>query len=148
MWNVCHLDQNKRAKQQLKQKELPKGSAFATRKVIEINLSNQIRINETETILQKEVKKFFDSDDMSCISPDFKKLVCDPSEPGNKVPPRYCLSTLKMLHAKFEAESESLCSYQTFCNCPPYYVVKPKPTDWGTCLCRTCLNAELKLQKL
>ena len=85
---------------------------------------------------------------MSHISPDFKKLVCDPGEPGNKVPLRYHLSTLKMLHAKLEAEGESLCSYQTFCNYAPCYVVKPKPTDWGTCSCRTCLNPELNLQKL
>ena len=86
-------------------------SAFAMQKSIGINLSNEIRINETETNLQKEVKKFFDRDDVSCISPDLKKLVCDPSEPGNKVPLRYRLSTLKMLHAKFESESESLCSF-------------------------------------
>ena len=86
-------------------------SAFAMQKSIGINLSNEIRINETETNLQKGVKKFFDRDDVSCISPDLKKLVCDPSEPGNKVPLRYRLSTLKMLHAKFESESESLCSF-------------------------------------
>ena len=127
---------------------MPKGSAFAMRKAIGINLSNEIRINATVKNLQKAVKKFFDRDDVSRISPDVKKLVCDPSEPGNKVPLRYRLSTLKMLHAKFEAESESSCSYQTFCNYAPYYVVKPKPTDWGSCLCRTCLNPELKLQKL
>ena len=108
------MDQKEGKKQQLKQRKYPKWSAFAMRKAIGINLSNEIRINEAETILQKEVKKFFDRDDVSRISPDFKKLVGDPSEPGNKEPLRYPLSTLKMLLAKFEAESESLCSFLLF----------------------------------
>ena len=30
----------------------------------------------------------------------------------------------------------------------PYYVKKAGPSDWGTCLCRTCLNPELKIEKL
>ena len=43
----------------------------------------EIRINETETNLQKEVEKFFDRYDVSR------------SEPGNKMALRYCLSTFK-----------------------------------------------------
>ena len=80
-------------------------------KAIGINLSNSIRIDETETNLQKDVKKSLDRDDVSHISPDFKKLVYQPSEPGNKVPLRYRLMMLKMLYAKFKAEIESFCSY-------------------------------------
>ena len=28
------------------------------------------------------------------------------------------------------------------------HIMKPSPNDWGTCLCRTCLNPEIKLEAL
>ena len=62
-----------------------------------------------------------------------------------KVPVHPILPMLKVLHAKFEAESGTACSYQTFYWNIPYYVIKPRSTDWGTCLCHTYLNPELKL---
>ena len=30
----------------------------------------------------------------------------------------------------------------------PNHIIKPKPSDWGTCLCVTCLNPEIKLDRL
>ena len=30
----------------------------------------------------------------------------------------------------------------------PENIVKAKPEDWGTCLCMTCLNPELKLESI
>ena len=29
-----------------------------------------------------------------------------------------------------------------------FYITRPKPDDWGTCLCAVCLNPELKLEAL
>ena len=46
------------------------------------------------------------------------------------------------------AEYNQECHYSTFCSYVPDNVVKPKPQDWGTCLCMPCLNPELKLEAL
>ena len=40
------------------------------------------------------------------------------------------------------------CSYSHFWKLLPNYIVKPKPQDWGTCLCQTCLNPQLKMEAL
>ena len=50
------------------------------------------------------------------------------------------------LHKKFLADEDLDCHYSTFARLVPQNIIKPKPDDWGTCLCRTCLNAELKLE--
>ena len=47
-----------------------------------------------------------------------------------------------MAEAKFE------CSLSTFAQYLPKNVVKPKPEDWGTSLCKTCSNPELKIEAL
>ena len=46
------------------------------------------------------------------------------------------------------AEYNVECHYSTFCSYVPTNIVKPRPQDWGTCLCMTCLNPELKLEAL
>ena len=116
------------------------------RKALGLNLSNTINKGvDAESPLQKEICLLFDRDDVSRMSPDVKKLVSNPDKKMEKVPACLRLSTLKVLHAKFEAESSRTCSYQILCQNTPYYVIKPKPTNWGTCLCGTSLNPELKL---
>ena len=52
---------------------------------------------------------------------------------------------LCVLHEKFQAEHKEI-SYSWFCKLTPDNIVKPKPQDWGTCLCRTCQNPEMKLE--
>ena len=54
----------------------------------------------------------------------------------------------KTLYYKFLAESSETCSYETFTRHEPFNVKKASASDWGTCLCRTCLNPELKIEKL
>ena len=49
---------------------------------------------------------------------------------------------------KFLAETSEECCYETFTRHVPYYVVKPEADEWGTCLCLSCLNPEIKLAKL
>ena len=64
------------------------------------------------------------------------------------MPLRHRLSSLPSLHKKFVAASSHDCSYSYFSRHCPCYVEKPSPNDWGTCLCRTCLNPEIKLEAL
>ena len=64
------------------------------------------------------------------------------------VPLRYRLSSLKALYQKFLAASSLSCFYETFTRNVPFYITRPKPDDWGTCLCPMCLNPELKLEAL
>ena len=46
---------------------------------------------------------------------------------------------------KFEAENDGEeISYSQFCCYVPENI-KPKPEDWGTCLCLICMNPEFKL---
>ena len=40
------------------------------------------------------------------------------------------------------------CCYEKFTRNTPFYITRPKPDDWGTCLCAMCLNPELKLKAL
>ena len=53
-----------------------------------------------------------------------------------------------MLFYNFQALVNIDYSYETFSRHVPYYVKKAGPSDWGTCLCCTCLNSELKIEKL
>ena len=78
--------------------------------------------------------------------PDKKKTTKDPLT-GELVPVRFLLGDRKILHAQFEAEVTS-CSYSTFCTYIPDQYIIPKPSDWGTCLCSTCLNPKLKLEEI
>lgn len=55
---------------------------------------------------------------------------------------------MSVLHERFVAEIGEDCHYSTFTRNVPSYVIKPKPSDWGTCLCKTCLNPELKIERL
>ena len=57
---------------------------------------------------------------------------------------------MKVLHAKLlaDVDVDVDVSYSQFTRLIPSNVVKPKPEDWGTCLCMTCLNPEHKLDAL
>ena len=61
---------------------------------------------------------------------------------------RYRLDFLSVLHQKFLAESGHDCSFAQFCRLIPENIIKPKPTDWGTNLCMTCINPQLMLEGL
>ena len=72
--------------------------------------------------------------------------------PNNSVakaaPLRYRLSSLKALHQKFLAESSLSSSYETFTRNVPFYITRPKPDNWETCLCAMCSSPEVKLEAL
>ncbi|CAF1329094.1 unnamed protein product [Didymodactylos carnosus] len=49
---------------------------------------------------------------------------------------------------RFEAQTEIDINYPTFVQYVPDYIIKPNVDSWGTCLCMTCINPELKIDKL
>ena len=61
---------------------------------------------------------------------------------------RYRRDNLDVLHEKFMGEENVECSYCHFCCYVPEQIVKPKPEDWGTSLCKMCINPELKAEGL
>ena len=61
---------------------------------------------------------------------------------------QYRLATLELLWENFLAQEVADCSYAQFTRWIPDKVVKPKPEYWGTSLCMTCLNPEIKLSAL
>ena len=61
---------------------------------------------------------------------------------------RYRRDTLEVLHEKFMCEENIDCSYRNFCRYVPEQIKKSKPQDWGTSLCKICLNPELKVEGL
>ena len=56
--------------------------------------------------------------------------------------------TLEILHERFMMETLIECSLRSFTRYIPPSIKKPKPEDWGTSLCKTCLNPELKVEAL
>ena len=95
-----------------------------------------VRIRKTMT-LENQIEIFMLSDENSIKCPD-KKM-------GHL---RYQLPYLHVLHEKFLAEYRIDCSYSNFCKLVPSNIVEPKPQDWGTCLCMSCLNPQLKMEAL
>ena len=87
--------------------------------------------------LAEKVLKFLMQDDNSFCCPDKDKETI-----------RYRRDTLEVLYHKFLCEEMVECSYRSFCRYVPDTIKKPKPEDWGTSLCKTCLNPELKLEGL
>ena len=65
-----------------------------------------------------------------------------------RAPARYRLGRIRMLHWKFEAETGVVCSLEWLRQNIPFDVVCPKPNDWSTYLCATCINPEMKLDAL
>ena len=119
------------------------------RKELRINLSINVRENKNSpTVLQKSIEDFFLRDDVTRVCPETKKVKKTQNDPDEEMPLRHRLSSLPSLHKKFVAESSHDCSYSYFSRHCPCYVEKPSPNDWGTCLCRTCLNPEIKLEAL
>ena len=128
--------------------EIPKGINRANGMEIGVSISNPYEISqENDTLLQRE-RLFFERQEMVRACPDTKKMVPHPFEKGEKVPARYLLGTIKMLHFSFEAETGVKCSLECFRQNIIFYLLCPKPNDWGTILCVHCINSEMKLEAL
>ena len=107
-----------------------------------VNLRDSQGEMDQESEVRSEVKKlvvdFLNEDSNSATCPDKKKVGI-----------RYRLDYLCTLHEKFLSENPHIqCSYPQFTRLVPCNIQKPKPSDWGTCLCMTCLNPQLMLEGL
>ena len=99
-------------------------------------------------VINKEIETFFLREDVSRVTPDTKKSAKNPSNPLDIQLIRYQLGPLKVPFSKFCSESTSNTSYAIFCWHVPFYITSPSATDWGTCFCSSCLNPQLKIEKL
>ena len=61
---------------------------------------------------------------------------------------RYRRYTIEILHQKFLADVIIECSISNFAGYMSKNVVKPRPMDRGTSLCKICLNPKLKVEAL
>ena len=93
--------------------ETPKGLNHAIRMEIGVNISSPYEISqENERLFQREVRLFFERQEVARTCPDTKKMVPHPFKKGEKVPAQYHLGTIKMLHFSFEAETGVQCSLE------------------------------------
>ncbi|CAF1442571.1 unnamed protein product [Rotaria sp. Silwood1] len=140
--NISPSSKKRATKRLLSEKEnLPRGSVSKLRK-LGVNLSNNYDPpSSTPSILQKEIEDFLCQDDISKQAPDKKKQLH-----GKQI--RYLLHHLSTVHQRFVTETGNSCHYSTFTRYVPDFVIKPNANDWGTCLCVTCLNPQMKFEKL
>ena len=61
---------------------------------------------------------------------------------------RYRRDTIEVLHKKFKCETMTECSARSFGRSVPENILKPKPENQGTSLCKVCLNLQLKVEEL
>ena len=149
LWGCLSPSTKKKVKSKLQNEQLPIGMNTQIRKESGINLSINVRENKNSpTVLLKSIEDFFLRDDVTRVCPETKEVKKTPNDPDEEMPLRYRLSSFRSLHKKFVAVTSLDCSYSYFSRHCPYYVEKPSPNDWGTCLCRTCLNPEIKLEAL
>ena len=150
LWKCLSPNQKKRVKTKLVHDGVPEGLNRKMRNELGINLSNtNVELPSNEfTELQQLIRQFFFRDDVSRVCPDTKRMKKNPANPDEILPVRYRLCSLKSLYEKFKAENMQECSFSYFTQNCPFNVFKPNPNDWGTCLCSTCLNPEIKLEEL
>ncbi|CAF3378161.1 unnamed protein product [Rotaria sp. Silwood2] len=110
-----------------------------------INLSNQNLPSTRTTTISREladaIDQFLNDDEITRMSQNKDNIV-----DGKQV--RFLLNHLINIHQKFIMETRYECSYSTFTRHIPSYIISPKPSDWGTCLCMTCLNPQLKSERI
>lgn len=124
----------KRARRRLKLDPRKKNSVNSKLRLDKVSIGTG-----RKSILQTKVEAFLLNDENTVIVPDIKK---------SKKGIRYRLLSLSDLHQKFLGDEDIECSYSQFSRCVPDNIVKPRPEDWGTCLCIFCLNPELKLESI
>ena len=132
----------------MKEKNLPGSVKSDVRKDFGLNLSRDVPNHlQNKRNLALVIKNFFQRPDVVQICPDVKKKTKNPSNSQESNQINYQSGHFKTLHKKFISETKLECAYSMFTRIP-YYVRKPGPTDWETCLCMTCVNPEMKLEKL
>ena len=103
---------------------------------IGVNISNPYEISqESETIFQRELKLFFECQEVARKCPDSKKIVPHPFEKGEKILAWYRLGTIKMLHLSFEAETGVKCSSESFRQAKYSFLCSSPKLKWLGYIC-------------
>ncbi|CAF4441840.1 unnamed protein product, partial [Rotaria magnacalcarata] len=125
--------------------DLPRGTTRSIRNNFGINLSNQNLPPTGTTKVSRDlaiaIEQFLNNEEITRVTPDKKRII-----DGKQV--RFLLNHLINLHQKFILTTNLDCSYSNFTRHVPSYIVSPKPSDWGSCLCMTCLNPQIKVQRI
>ena len=117
---------------------LKRGTISRLRKTTKLNFSDRTTIsNEEESDLKRKIAQFALENTIDV--PDKKKFL---------VGARFKTASLLSLYNTFEVQYPSQCTYTTFTRYWPEMYVRPKPSDFGTCLCITCQDLELKVEAL
>ena len=142
LWGSLTPRTKKKVKGSLRENTTTTGTNSAFRRALGINISPPVPLPSiTNEDLATKIADFLCQDEISKVSPDKNK-----TKNGKQI--RCRLHYLSVLHARFVAETGMECHYSTFTRHVPQHVIKPKASDWGTCLCAICLNPELKIEKL
>lgn len=117
---------------------LKRGTISRLRKTTGLNFSSIPTHNvEEESNLKKKIDSFALENTIDV--PDKKKYIAGA---------RFRTSSLLSLYNTFETQHPGLCTYGTFAKYWPALFVKPCASEFGTCLCTTCQNMELKIEAL
>ena len=140
LWQVLTPNAKKKARNSLKSiASSTPGLGKDLRDTIGLNISNPIQMSApVQSRIERKVEEFFNLDIVSRACPDKRQQ-------SNGIPVRFALGHFKTLYSQFTASWEE-CSLSTFMRSIPHYVKKPRASDWGTSLCSTCLNPELKVE--
>jgi hypothetical protein len=120
---------------------LPEGTLSRLRENVGVNFSKSPNLANLQVPkIADDIRVFAELN--SCDVPDAKANPADPDKPSV----RYANHYRTVLYETFLADHpDQDCSYSTFCRYWPTYVVKPRLEDRGTCHCRECENAEMKM---
>ena len=91
--------------------------------------------------MRESVHDFFLKDDSTRISAAKKDRV------GNEQK-KFLLHPMKILHTKYQSESNIPVSYTFFCKNRPTYVAIPRLKDRDVCVCKVCDNFSYHIEKL
>ena len=148
LWNSLTPKSRRKATLKLKETDTPIGLSHQFQEELGVSLSNPISSLYERDSIKTKVESFFNRDDISRLCPHKRKVVKNPAKQEEQQQICYQLGYTKTLFYIFQALENIDCSYETFSRHVPYYVKKAGPSDWGTCLRCTCLNLELKIEKL
>ncbi|KAK2857675.1 hypothetical protein Q7C36_005594 [Tachysurus vachellii] len=98
-----------------------------------------------DTSIQKNIKSFFNRDDVSRITTGRKQTV---TRNKVKMQKRFLVDTMRNLHRKFLAENNVRISYSSFCRLRPFWVVHPSLSNRETCQCKLHENLSFLAEKL
>ncbi|CAF5173499.1 unnamed protein product, partial [Rotaria magnacalcarata] len=133
------------ARMRREKQNLARGTMERVHNEFGINLSNN-NLASTGTVstskeLASAIEQFIINDEITRLTPDKKQII-----DGQQV--RLLLNHLINLHQRFIHETRYDCSFSTFTRHVPSYIVSPKPHEWGTCLCMSYLNPQIKSERI